>query len=74
MRLSAPKIINKLNSTSDLLTFTKLDESLSKKSQIEMNDWFKNELIKNNKFKYEESEQDSYNVEFNRINTVNTMV
>ena len=74
MRLSAPEIINKLNSTSDLLTFTKLDESPSKKSQIEMNDWFKNELIKNNKFKYEESEQDSYNVEFNRINTVNTMV
>ena len=74
MRLSAPEIINKLNSTSDLLTFTKLDESLSKKSQIEMNDWFKNELIKNNKFKYEESEQDSNNVEFNRINTVNTMV
>ena len=74
MRLSAPEIINKLNSTSDLLTFTKLDESLRKKSQIEMNDWFKNELIKNNKFKYEESEQDSYNVEFNRINTVNTMV
>ena len=74
MRLSAPEIINKLNSTSDLLTFTKLDESPSKKSQIEMNDWFKNELIKNNKFKYEESEQDSNNVEFNRINTVNTMV
>ena len=74
MRLSAPEINKKLNSTSDLLTFTKLDESLSKKSQIEMNDWFKNELIKNNKFKYEESEQDSYNVEFNRINTVNTMV
>ena len=74
MRLSAPEINKKLNSTSDLLTFTKLDESLSKKSQIEMNDWFKNELIKNNKFKYEESEQDSNNVEFNRINTVNTMV
>ena len=74
MRLSAPEFNKKLNSTSDLLTFTKLDESLSKKSQIEMNDWFKNELIKNNKFKYEESEQDSYNVEFNRINTVNTMV
>ena len=74
MRLSAPEINKKLNSTSDLLTFTKLDESLSKKTQIEMNDWFKNELIKNNKFKYEESEQDSYNVEFNRINTVNTMV
>ena len=74
MRLSAPEINKKLNSTSDLLTFTKLDESLRKKSQIEMNDWFKNELIKNNKFKYEESEQDSYNVEFNRINTVNTMV
>ncbi len=74
MRLSAPEINNKLNSTSDLLTFTKLDESLSKKSQIEMNDWFKNELIKNNKFKYEESEQDSNNVEFNRINTLNTMV
>ena len=74
MRLYAPEIINKLNSTSDLLTFTKLDESPSKKTQIEMNDWFKNELIKNNKFKYEESEQDSYNVEFNRINTVNTMV
>ena len=74
MRLSAPEINNKLNNTSDLLTFTKLDESLRKKSQIEMNDWFKNELIKNNKFKYEESEQDSNNVEFNRINTVNTMV
>ena len=74
MRLSAPEINNKLNSTSDLLTFTKLDESLRKKSQIEMNDWFKNELIKNNKFKYEESEQDSNNVEFNRINTLNTMV
>ena len=74
MRLSAPEINNKLNKTSDLLTFTKLDESLRKKSQIEMNDWFKNELIKNNKFKYEESEQDSNNVEFNRINTVNTMV
>ena len=74
MRLSAPEINNKLNKTSDLLNFTKLDESLRKKSQIEMNDWFKNELIKNNKFKYEESEQDSYNVEFNRINTVNTMV
>ena len=74
MRLSAPEFNKKLNSTSDLLTFTKLDESLSKKTQIEMNDWFKNELIKNNKFKYEESEQDSYNVEFNRINTVNTMV
>ncbi len=74
MRLSAPEINKKLNSTSDLLTFTKLDESLRKKSQIEMNDWFKNELIKNNKFKYEESEQDSNNVEFNRINTVNTMV
>ena len=74
MRLSAPEINKKLNSTSDLLTFTKLDESLSKKTQIEMNDWFKNELIKNNKFKYEESEQDSNNVEFNRINTVNTMV
>ena len=74
MRLSAPEINNKLNNTSDLLTFTKLDESLRKKSQIEMNDWFKNELIKNNKFKYEESEQDSTNVEFNRINTVNTMV
>ena len=74
MRLSAPEINNKLNSTLNLLNFTKLDESLSKKTQIEMNDWFKNELIKNNKFKYEESEQDSYNVEFNRINTVNTMV
>ena len=74
MRLSAPEINNKLNSTSDLLTFTKLDESLRKKSQIEMNDLFKNELIKNNKFKYEESEQDSNNVEFNRINTLNTMV
>ena len=74
MRLSAPEINNKLNSTSDLLNFTKLDESLRKKSQIEMNDWFKNELIKNNKFKYEESEQDSNNVEFNRINTLNTMV
>ena len=74
MRLSAPEINNKLNKTSDLLNFTKLDESLRKKSQIEMNDWFKNELIKNNKFKYEESEQDSNNVEFNRINTVNTMV
>ena len=74
MRLSAPEINKKLNSTLDLLNFTKLDESLRKKSQIEMNDWFKNELIKNNKFKYEESEQDSNNVEFNRINTVNTMV
>ena len=74
MRLSAPEINNKLNSTLNLLNFTKLDESLRKKSQIEMNDWFKNELIKNNKFKYEESEQDSNNVEFNRINTVNTMV
>jgi hypothetical protein len=38
MRLSAPEINKKLNSTSDLLTFTKLDESLRKKSQIEMND------------------------------------